>query len=137
MSTREARDKATLDMLDRIGVKTNFAASWLADAMEYDRNSIDRGCAGDRQRAERCLAEVRHLAARLAATYGPEPVRVINPADAALDCGDQDPEDDGGPTDDEIDEAARYAAGEKFAADISASAYQRLLGLMRRRRRGA
>jgi hypothetical protein len=79
--TREERDLATLVLLGQIAGRE----------------------------AEQQMAELRHLAAKLAATYGPEPVRVV-PAEAVVDTGEHEPEDDGGPTDEEIDEAAKYAA---------------------------
>jgi hypothetical protein len=107
--TREERDKATLSLLDRIQWLAKAARESLLDARDYESGEINWGTPTCRSESEVRMAEVRHLAAKLAATYGPEPVRVI-PAEAVVDTGEHEPEDDGQPTNEEIRESAKYEA---------------------------
>jgi hypothetical protein len=108
-ATRDERDRATLALLGDIEAQAASAHAWLLSAVHYDEGDRILVNADCRPEAERRIAELRHLAAKLAATYGPDPVRVV-PAEAVVDTGEHEPEDDGGPTNEEIDEAAKYAA---------------------------
>jgi hypothetical protein len=108
-TSREERDKATLRLLDAIERHASQGACFIKDARDYESGQGVWGDPGDRAEAERRIAEVRHLAAKLAATYGPEPVRVV-PAEAVVDTGEHEPEDDGQPTNEELREAAKYEA---------------------------
>jgi hypothetical protein len=124
-ATREERDRATLALLIQIEQRAQTARLWLQDSMRYDAGDRIGITADFRQHAERYIAELRHLAAKLAATYGPEPVRVV-PAEAVVDTGEHEPEDDGQPTDEEIDAMA-----------LGEAAYDHMTRLMRRARRSA
>jgi hypothetical protein len=107
--TREERDRATLKLLAEIEREARNAIGWLVRAIRYDEGDRIGVGAICRQDAESAIADTRNLAAMLAGVYGPEPVRVV-PAEAVVDTGEHEPEDDGQPTIEEIDEAAKYAA---------------------------
>jgi hypothetical protein len=124
-ATREERDRATLALLGDIEAQAASAHAWLLSAVHYDEGDRILVNADCRPEAERRIAEIRHLAAKLAATYGPEPVRVV-PAEAVVDTGEHEPEDDGQPTDEEIDAMA-----------LGEAAYDHMTRLMRRARRSA